>query len=213
MQLSDCRTAELLPAWMRDEPDDAALAAAVDAVVREAAGKAAELTLWDRIDKLPEERLDELAWALDITWWDGSAPIEAKRSMVKESDLVHRSLGTRAAVESVAASYLGDSSVVEWDEYGGQPHHFKLATSNLELLSENRNRIIGRVDKAKRLSSRMDGIIIDFTGPLPLESGFATRVCTHEVHRQGIRSIWLLVGQGISLSEHLTVDMGEELPA
>ncbi len=198
---------------MRNEPDDAALAAAVDAVAREAAAKAAALTLWDRIDDLPEDMLDELAWALDITWWDGAAPIDAKRSMVKESDLVHRSLGTRAAVESVAASYLGEAGVVEWDEYGGRPHHFKLATANLGMLSENRERIIGRVDKAKRLSSRLDGIIIDFTGPLPLESGFASRVCTHEVHVQGIRSIWMLVGQGISLSEHLTIDMAANVPA
>lgn len=207
MQLSDCMTVNLLPAWMREERDDVALASAIDDVAREAAGKSKHLTMWDQIDSMTERQLDELAWALDITWWDSMASIDSKRSMVKESDLVHRTLGTMGAAEGVATSYLGESKVVEWPEYDGHPHHFKLETGDLGLLTENRDRVLDRIAQAKRLSSKLDGIIIDFSSHMQLNTGLVVQSATREVHMFGIRSIWVYAGIGMSITERLTIDM------
>ena len=53
--------------------------------------------------------------------WD----IEAKRATIKSSDKIYRKRGTKWAVEQVIADVFGGGFVTEWNEYGGEPYHFK----------------------------------------------------------------------------------------
>ena len=186
LRLGDLEFTRLLPTWMRGDLADAALAQGIDEVFRGAAPQLAVLSVWDCIDRLPEEYLDELAWALDIRWYDTGASIETKRDLVLNSDRVHQKLGTVGAVESVVSSYFGTGRVMEWPDYDGLPHHFKVFTTDPSAVGENLVRFLDMLGKVKRLSSVFDGIMIGLTGEQKANYGMCTKITSRETIELGV---------------------------
>lgn len=185
MRLNDIEFARLLPTWMRGDLADAALAQGVDEAVLALAPQIAVLSVWDCLDDLPEAYLDELAWALDVRWYDSGADAQVKRDLIRNSDLVHAKLGTVGAVESVVSSYFGAGRVMEWPEYDGEPHHFKVFTTDPSAVGENLPRFLDMLAKVKRLSSVFDGIMIGLTGEQLARYGMLTKVTSRETIELG----------------------------
>lgn len=207
MRLRDVQTVAMLPSWMREDGANAALASSCDAVVREIADELPALTVWNRIDDLPERYLDALAAALDIEWWDASAPVETKRVLVRQSDLVHAKKGTCAAVESVIRAYFGDGRVEEWSEYGGEPHHYRVLTSNPTLVHEHQAEFMRLLAKVARKSSKLDSITIGLEQKSALYSGVAYRSGERIHVAMPRRGSWMATGMCVSIRDHVTVDM------
>lgn len=182
MRLTDLEMKRLLPTWMQGDIPDLLLARGVDETMHRVAPDLDLLSLWQALDSLPEAVLDELAWGLDIDWYDSGASYETKVDLVRQSDLVHAHLGTVGAVESVTTSYFGSGRVKEWWEYAGEPHHFKVYSTNPSLVNENLERFLNMLSKVKRLSSKFDGIQIGLTGEGTVHCGIATRICDIETY-------------------------------
>ena len=180
MKLNDLEFIRLLPGFMRSDPAVQGLAAGVDAIVPDLAASISKLSMWDRIDELSESELDELAWALNIPWYDTSASIIIKRSVIKDSDKVHMKLGTKWAVENVVGAYFGSGHISEWWQYGGEPGHFQVNSSNPSLNNERFNEFLRLLEKVKRASAKLDGVVISLSGELPLYSG----VALHEIGKE-----------------------------
>lgn len=209
MRLSNVESVRMLPQWMRDDAVDLALSRCVDRVVQSAAGDLTLLPIWNRIDDLPEAVLDELAWALSIEWWDPYAPIEVKRAIVRQSDLVHAKKGTPAAVESVVAAYFDEGRIEEWFEYGGQPHHYRILTPNATLVHENLGKFMKLLGKVARKSSKLDTVTVGLEQRGSLCSGTAQRSdCRIDV-AMGRRSMVRLRGTATSEIESISIDMTE----
>lgn len=117
-------------------------------------------TIYARIDALPEELLDILAYDFKVDWWDYSYTIEQKRQTLKDSFMVHRHLGTKFAVETAISAIYPETTVQEWFEYGGDPYTFRLAidATDVEVTSEKHKRVLALVDYYKNLRSHLDGI-------------------------------------------------------
>lgn len=180
MKLHDIEFIRLLPQFMRDDDAVKGLSAGIDAIVPELAASIVKLSTWDHIDELRERELDELAWELNIPWYDTSASIAIKREVIKSSDKVHSHLGTKWAVEYVIRTYFGSGFVSEWWEYGGEPGHFQVNSSNPSLNNERFNEFLHLVDKVKRASAKLDSVVISLSGELPLYAG----VALHEVGKE-----------------------------
>lgn len=149
---------KLLPEFMRSDPTVQGLAEAVEAVLAGPAAEVPNARVWDRIDHMDAAQLDALAWELDIDWYNTGWDIEAKRATIKSSDKIYRKRGTKWAVEQVIADVFGGGFVTEWNEYGGEPYHFKATTSYLLQDTETVERFRALVAKAKRASARLDTI-------------------------------------------------------
>lgn len=173
MDLGNVRTERLLPAWMRDQPDDLALARTVDETAAAVYAAAQLLTIWDKIDELPEGVLDRLARELDIDWYLGDESIETKRQLIKDSDFVHMHKGTAGAVERVIKACFGGGQIVEWTEYDGEPHHFKAWTEDPAAVAQNLERFKWQLDSVKRYSSKLDAIVIAMEGTTNIHFGAA----------------------------------------
>lgn len=180
MTLADLVFRLLLPRWMRDDLAVSGLASGVDALTRAMAQGAGLNTTWDKIDEMSEAELDELAWELNILWYDTGADIETKRALVKDSDKVFKRLGTKWAVENVISAYFGDGYIREWFEYDGDPGYFRVFSSNPTITNENLNEFLNILNKVKRLSAHLEGIFITLTGEMHLHTG----VQLHEVSRE-----------------------------
>ena len=118
------------------------------------------LDFYGAIDRLPEKLLDLLAYDFKVDWWDPDADVEAKRRTLKNAWIVHRALGTPAAVETAARDVYPDIRLSEWFSYGGQPYHYKIDVDlGEELMDDEKFRRV--MDHAKfyvNLRSVMDTV-------------------------------------------------------
>jgi hypothetical protein len=76
VKLSDLEFVRLLPQFMREDPAVRGLAAGIDSIVPALAERLETLSTWDCLDKLPEAELDELAWELNIPWYNYGASVD-----------------------------------------------------------------------------------------------------------------------------------------
>lgn len=183
MKLSNLEFVRLLPAFMREDAAVKGLSAGLDAIIPPLSKSIENLSTWDHIDNLSEDELDSLAWELNILWYDKAASIDAKRDIVKNSDMVYKHLGTKWAVENVINSYFGEGYIREWFEYEGEPGHFRVYSTNPTLTNERLLEFMNLLGKVKRASSILDGIFITLTGEMKLSGG----VQLHEYGKDTIR--------------------------
>lgn len=180
MTLHNLDFMRLLPQFMRDDGAVRGLAAGFDRLIPKLAAAVEKLSTWDHIDSLGEKELDALAWELNILWYDTGATLEVKRGVVKNSDAVHQRLGTKWAVENVVETYFGVGRVEEWWQYGGEPGHFRVVSSNPSLSAEKLNEFVYLVHKVKRASAKLDVVMIEVGGELNMFAGVALHEVSHE---------------------------------
>ena len=118
------------------------------------------LRIYTRIDELDEEMLDILAYDFKVDWWDPNYTVEEKRQTLKDSWLVHKKMGTKAAVEAAISAIYPATKVQEWFEYGGKPYWFKLQIDLSGVLPnpEGHARVLNRVNFYKNLRSHIEEI-------------------------------------------------------
>ena len=141
--------------------------------------------IFARIDELPDALLDIIAHDLHIDWYDCDSPIDVKREVIKGSVRVHKRMGTRPAVESVIKTYFGDGEVQHWYEYGGEPHRFRVISSNPSISEERFAEFVRILSTVKRLSSWLDDIIISLTHKMTLTAGVVISEFSREAHIMG----------------------------
>lgn len=160
MKLNEVNILELLPEWVQEDKDVKALSLGVNEEAREAFREALLLSRWDKIDELSSEHLDALAKELNIPWYRTNSDIEVKRRIIKNSDLVHKILGTKAAVEMVVQDYFNEGEVREWFEYGGDPYHFRVVSKNSIAVEENAALFMQLLNIVKRKSAWLDALAV-----------------------------------------------------
>lgn len=173
MKLSNLEFIKLLPRFMQNDPAVRGLAAGIDSIVPQLAAEIENLSTWDRIDKLSEAELDDLAWELNIPWYDTGATIEVKRNLIRDSDEVYKKLGTKWAVEKVINTYFGDGYVEEWFQYGGVPGTFRVYSTNPSITESKLQEFLNILGKVKRASAHLDGVYISLTGQMNMYAGTA----------------------------------------
>jgi phage tail P2-like protein len=210
MRLNETEMVKLLPAWMQEDGGDKGLATGCDIISRDAYARLKLLSRWDKIDQLNDAELDEMAWELNIQWYDSTAPIAAKRAVIRNSDRVYSKLGTPYAVEQIVADHFGTGEVREWYQYGGQPHHFKVLSDNPSLVNSNLDLFLKLLRTVKRRSSWLDAILICLTGEMFLYSGMAVRDHTKEVHVMGSDEIHIYHAAVVHDNNRETVSIGTD---
>ena len=160
MRISELDFVRLLPAFMRDDEAVIALCKAVDTLIGEPAKRVSTIRTWDKIDELNEAELDELAWELDIDWYDSTGMgLEEKRETIKLAQQIKRKRGTKWAVEQLITAYFGGGSVSEWFERGEEPYTFVALTPNTAITEEDIEKFTAAVNAAKNARSHMAGVV------------------------------------------------------
>ena len=189
MKLSDIEFLRLLPSFMWEDMAVIGLSKAMDNLVPSLEDNMRLLTTWNHIDELPEAELDDLAVELNVLWYDKSATIYTKRDLIKNCMEVYRHLGTKWAVESVVRSYFGDGYISEWFEYGGEPGHFRVYSTNPGMSDATMDEFMVLLNKIKRASAILDGIYLSLTGQMNLFAGTALHEYGTDQYAIGVKSI------------------------
>lgn len=150
-----------LPVVLQQDPSVLALAESIAGLLVMRPEEIDRLRIYPAIDALSENLLDILAYDFKVDWWDPEYSLDEKRRTLKTSWKVHKTLGTKAAVELALSAVYPGTEVEEWFEYGGEPHHFRVFIRGEETaigpgrLDEFKKAIV----RVKRLSSWLDSII------------------------------------------------------
>ena len=170
------------PVGLRENPSIAALGDVTMEALAKRPAEISQLSLYPRVDELPENLLDILAYDFKVDWWDQDYSLEEKRRVFKDSWYVHKHMGTKAAVETAVRAIYPLANVEEWFEYeGGKPYHFRL---HIDLTGEKPvegklERVVERVGFYKSLRSHVDSIQYTIRLPefsLSIGGGVGTQV-------------------------------------
>lgn len=185
MKLRNLDFVRLLPQFMQNDAAVRGLADGINQIVPQLSASIKALSTWDSIDLLSEAELDDLAWELNILWYDKTASVEIKRELIKNSDQVYKHLGTKWAVENVVKTYFGNGYITEWFEYNGEPGHFRVHSSNPSITNEKLDDFLVLLGKVKRASAKLDGIFIDDGADVVLFAGVALHEAGVETYAIG----------------------------
>ncbi len=150
----------VLPDVLRNNENMASIAEAVAEQLEKFVRDVDKLRIYPDIDHLPENLLDILAYDFKVDWWSHDYTIEEKRRTLKDSWMVHRRLGTKAAVLAAVSDIYPESSLEEWFEYGGKPYHFRLSVNITHDAGDYRryHRVLERLNYYKNLRSHLDNV-------------------------------------------------------
>lgn len=152
----------LLPVFMRADAFDDAMADVCDEYGADVSDATRAYSVWDAIDELGDDEVDELAEELNILWYDKLASLDAKRNIVKNCKHIQQKLGTKWALEEVLELYYsGETKVTEWFDYErtrGDPNHFMIETEYTPQTSAETQRFMSILNKIKRKSAILDRI-------------------------------------------------------
>lgn len=110
------------------------------------------------IDKMPEWRLDEMAWELGCLY-DSNANIETKRRWIKDATPLYAALGTPQAVYNFLEGFFEQVELEENWQYAGEPFHFRVTVSG-EWNDANESWMRRAIASAKNVRSVLDDIAV-----------------------------------------------------
>ncbi len=118
------------------------------------------------VSKMPEWRLDEMAWELGCLY-DYSAPVETKRRWIENAIPLFSAYGTVAAMHEYLDAFFDSMDVEEAHLYGGEPYHFRIVGTG-EWTEEKRQWLTKAVERVKNVRSVLDGVYAGRTATLQL---------------------------------------------
>lgn len=197
MKVSELDFVRLLPAFMQDDEAAIALSKAMNKLISEPGSRIPSIRAWDAIDDMHEAELDELAWELDVDWYDSTGmSLEEKRETLKLAQQIKRKRGTKWAVERLISAYFGEGYVMEWYEMYGTPYTFVALTTNTHTDAHNFEKFVEAVKAAKNARSHLAGVFYFWQqGPDPgIEYALDSKLHRYEFVKCGTRPRIATVG-------------------
>ena len=134
-------------------------------IFNDLAQKAPLAQVYTRIDYLPEEALDLLAWQFHIEGYDLAQSVEEKRNLIKSAIELHRYKGTKYAIKKVLEALNLEGRIWEWFEYNGQPYTFKvdIYAKNKFIPPETETKLLDLIHQYKNERSHLEKVAIGYT--------------------------------------------------
>lgn len=174
-----------LPPVLQGDAEMLALATSIADVLAKRPEEIRKIQIYTRIDDLPEDLVDILAYDFKVDWYNYDYPVEIKRDLLKSSFDVHRHMGTRGAVSDALSAIYPGSTVEEWFEYGGEPFYFRIILDvTKQRVSISNEEVLRAVNLYKSLRSHLEDNSIGYrsraTIAIKTSCGYvvySTRIC------------------------------------
>jgi P2-related tail formation protein len=148
---------QLFPRFILADTDGMAMCRALEAGMNYFLGKCAEgLEIVLDPERMPEWRLDEMAWELNCLY-DYGADVALKRGWIRNAYRNYRTHGTAEGIRQYLAAYFDSAIVQEYFEFGGDPGQFNIIVSGTES-AELQSWIMKAAAKAKNVRSELNDV-------------------------------------------------------
>lgn len=173
---NDTEIYSILPYSIRNDQKVKDLCSTLDKVLMPLAEEAKMALVYSRIDVLPEDIIDLLAWQLHVDTYDTAAEISIKREQVRQSISLHKKRGTPYAVRSAIKIVFSKSVLQEWFLYEGRPYYFKVLLEVAPKTKEIYTELLRTISAAQNVRSRLEKIEAKADHQETLYVGMARRV-------------------------------------
>lgn len=162
---------DILPEVLGSNEKSIALGYAIKQAMQRFVSYCQNISVYAVIDTVPEEVLDMLAVELKTQYYDDSMAISIKRSLVKNTLVWYMYTGTTAAVTELVEAVFGNSEIEEWFEYGGEPYHFKIRTSNINSTDEMIQQVMDLIRAMQNVRSHLEEVTVEVMQQMRLYHG------------------------------------------
>lgn len=167
IDLKSLELKSILPSSLSSDKKTAAMADAISSLSQKLASDIALVLMLPRIDTMPENIVDYLAWQYHVDFYQADLSLDAKRKLVKNSIIWHRHKGTKWAVEQViSTAFEHPAHVEEWFEYGGDPYKFKITASGFENIQQ----LMTAIKTVKNTRSHLESVTADLNPDVEADS-------------------------------------------
>ncbi|MBQ7543888.1 MAG: phage tail protein I [Synergistaceae bacterium] len=156
---------DITPRNIAEDSNISALIAAIDPELQALSRGSLEALIWARIDELPENVIDLLAWQLHADFYDLAGTLDVKRKAVKDSLKWHMHKGTVWAIKDALRQIDVEATFRHWHDTGGEPYTFDLKaivggefyrTTGRDKLQSSIHRAIEESKAARSLMNDLD---------------------------------------------------------
>lgn len=195
--------ADYLPEPLKQDSKMKALAAAVTEQMLCVSAEIDNVLIYSRINELPEELIDILAFDMHVDWNDYSYPLEVKRDILKDSVKVHKKLGTKYAIEKALGTVYPYTKIEEWFNYGGKPFYFRIRLDGDYNSVINIADILQKMLIYKRASAHLETICIVYCIKIVMDYKNAVRARIKFWPRQNLEYLSLNGKRNLNGSQKL----------
>lgn len=205
------------PVALRADKSVVALADAIAQVLAQRPAEIDWLRIYPDISRLDGSILDILAYDFKVDWWDAEYSLEEKRRTLRDNWNVHRTLGTKYAVETALGNIFPGAKTEEWFEYGGTPCCFRMAMPIPDegVTAEKQRRVLSRVWYYKNLRSHLEGYQLNWESTGHMRMGAYTAAShTIEIWPELVARLEIAGQAGLVsvAAAHQMMDVYPELP-
>lgn len=161
MKLKNVDISSFIPKFLQEDETAKAFIYAIQPHLDYAIENIKHASVYARIDELSEEVLDMLAEQFNIAEYNKVYDIDIKRSLIRNCMLIHHQRGTVASIEKVVTDIFGDAVVEEWFNYGGEPYHFKVKTSNASASDEMLAELDRVIKTTQNCRSHLESVTVE----------------------------------------------------
>ena len=142
--------ADITPQNISQDAQISSLISAIDPELQELSSLSLEPLIMARIDELPEQLLDLLAWQLHADFYDLAGTLSMKREAVKSSILWHMHKGTQWAIMEALRQIDIKAEFIPWWQDNSAPYTFKLkaVVSGDFYRTKGRDKLIASIRRA-----------------------------------------------------------------
>lgn len=171
MKLNNIDLERVIPAFMREDENFQGFMYALENEMKRIFTSIDLIKLYTNLDGIAEDILDEIAWQFNIPEYEKTFDIETKRALINGCMSIHHKRGTVSAVQEVAAKLFGNAEIEEWFEYGGEPYHFKVTTTNISSSDEMLDLLTRIIKSTQNVRSHLEQVIIEVMNMMEMYIG------------------------------------------
>lgn len=162
--LNGSRITEFLPSGFASEPEIQAFSYALGKQIEKLCNYADDARTYAAINSMPDKMLDILAVEVRTPGYLETDNLSIKRALIMDTLTFYMTAGTPNAANRIVQNIFGEGRIWEWFEYGGDPYHFKVVTTNADISGAAYNRFINVLNMVKNVRSILDEVIIAVAG-------------------------------------------------
>lgn len=165
--LDNFEIGDLLSDSLKKDKNIAALAYALTPIFQKVYSQTQLVQMFEGI---PDHLLDFVAFEEAAEFYDVNMTNEQKRLIIANSESIHKTKGTVAAIEDVIAPFFPKGKVREWFEYGGDPYHFHIYANEYLKNEQDIVKLFRMVNTVKRQSTRFERVFFNWKNDVPVQA-------------------------------------------
>ena len=154
---------KVLPSFMHDDLTTKGMVYAIEKELKRIIESVPICQIYCNLENQSDEILDELANQFSISEYKTSYEREVKIKLIEGCFKTHYQRGTVASVLETCKKIYGNARIEEWFDYGGEPYHFKVFTSNPSSSDEMIKQLTETIESTQNMRSVIEQVVVELS--------------------------------------------------